>query len=117
MNSRTTTTDEATRLLGVLCRTEAAMTAAELAGRLALTGCRESQRRHIRALVKRLRDEGKWIVATLQGGYWLTEDRDLWRDWLEHRSIDAKRLIGESHRRQKMLTDASGQGLLFGPKS
>jgi len=87
--------------------------AAKLAARLFLPGNRETQRRHIRAIVKLLRDNGSRIIATLWGGYFLTDDPQLWRDYLEGRQIDAKRILGETHRRKRMLADAQGQGMLF----
>jgi len=37
----------------------------------------------------------------------------LWRDYLEGRQIDAKRILGETGKRKKMLSDAKGQGMLF----
>lgn len=92
------------------------MVAAALAAALWLSGNRESQRRHVRAIVEHLRDNGSMIVATLQQGYWLTEDSQLWKDYLEGRQIDAKRVLGETHKRKRMLADAKGQGLLFGQK-
>ena len=87
--------------------------AAKLAARLFLPGNRETQRRHIRAIVKLLRDNGSRIIATLWGGYFLTDDPQLWRDYLEGRQIDAKRILGETHRRKRMLADAQGQRMLF----
>lgn len=88
--------------------------AADLAQKLGLTGSRETQRRHVRAIIQQLRDNGSMIVAALQDGYFLTEDLQLWRDYLESRQIGAKRVLGKTHRRKKMLADAAGQGLLFG---
>jgi hypothetical protein len=80
-----------------------------------LTGNRESQRRHVRAIVKHLRDNGSMIIATLTDGYWLTIDETLYREHLEGRAIDAKRIIGEASRKKRMLSDAKGQGILFVP--
>ena len=107
------TRDDAARLLMRLRTARTPLTAVELAGILALPGLRETKRRHVRAIVKSLRDSGEKIVATLDGGYWLTDDPATWKEYLEGRKIDAKRVIGESHRRQQMATDAAGQGLLF----
>lgn len=107
------TRDDAARLLMRLRTARMPLTAVELAGMLALPGLRETKRRHVRAIVKSLRDSGEKIVATLDGGYWLTDDPATWKEYLEGRKIDAKRVIGESHRRQQMVTDAAGQGLLF----
>ena len=89
--------------------------AIDLAAGLGLGGNRETQRRCVRAIVKHLRDNGSQIVATLAGGYFLTADNATWRDYLDGRQIDAKQLIGETHKRKKMLADRVGQGLLFEP--
>jgi len=107
------TTYLAARCLGVLEAADGPATAAELAGKLALTGRRESQRRRVRAIVRELRNRGHWIVATLAGGYWLTKDEAMWKDYNECRQIDAKRIIGEAYRR-KQAAGPGGQGLLFG---
>ncbi len=107
------TTFEAARCLSLLESAEGPIVAAELAQRLYLAGSRETQRRHVRAIVKHLRDNGSQIIATLQGGYFLTQDSQVWRDYLEGRQIDAKRVLGETHKRKRMLTDAAGQGVLF----
>ncbi len=115
MTLTTLTRDQAARTLEVLKAADEPITAADLARRLDLSGCRETQRRGVRALVKQLRDDGARIVATLTGGYWLTDDPAIWRDYLEGRKIDARRLIGQSSRRQRMAVDADGQGLLFVP--
>lgn len=109
------TSDEPARCLGVLKQAARPVVAADIACRLGLGGKRETQRRHVRAIVKRLREVGSMIVATLNGGYWLTDDEQLWKEYLEGRKIDAKRIIGEAHRRKKMVTDNQGQGLLFQP--
>lgn len=53
------------------------------------------------------------IVATQQQGYWLTEDEQLWKEYLEGRQIDAKRILGETHKRKRQLADAQGQRFLF----
>jgi len=87
--------------------------AAELARQLGLAGNRETQRRHVRAIIEHLRETGAMVVATLQDGYFLTEDTSLWRDYLEGRQIDAKKILGQTHKKKRMLTDVNGQGLLF----
>jgi len=94
------------------------LVAAEMAQRLYLAGSRETQRRHVRALVRHLRDDcAAKIIATTQSGYWLTDDPGLWADYLEGRQIDAKRILAVTHKKKKsMLTDRSGQGFLFGPR-
>ncbi len=109
------TTIETAECLRLLSNAADPIVAADLAGRLYLTGSRETQRRHVRAIVKQLRDNGSMIVATLCGGYFLTNDPHLWRDYLEGRQIDAKRVLGITHKRKRMLTDAAGQGVLFKP--
>jgi len=89
------------------------LTAAQIAAYLQLAGKRETQRRHVRAIIRQLRDNGSKIVASLQGGYWLTKDDDsLWKDYNEHRQIHAKRIIGEAARRKKQIA-SPGQEFLF----
>jgi len=107
------TAEEAARCLRVLQDIAKPIVAADLAKKLALGGSRETQRRHVRAVIEHLRDNGSMVVATRQQGYWLTEDEGLWKDYLEGRQIDAKRVLGETHKRKRMLADAKGQGLLF----
>lgn len=107
------TTLEVARCLSLLEAAKEPIAAADIARRLGLYGCRETRRRHVRAIVKRLRDNGSMIVATLQDGYFLTEDMQLWQDYLSGRQIDAKRVLGETHRRKKMVADGGGQGTLF----
>ena len=104
---------EVSECLAILKRTAGPIVAAELADRLQLNGNRETRRRHIRAIIKYLREGGAMIVATLSGGYWLTDDVKLWKDYLEGRQIDAKKTLGETYKRKKMLTDSIGQGILF----
>ena len=112
------TTQLAARCLEILRAAAQPLVAAELAHRLALAGSRETQRRHVRALVRHLRDDcAAKIIATTQSGYWLTDDPDLWADYLEGRQIDAKRILGVTGKKKKrMLMDRSGQGILFGPR-
>jgi len=110
------TTLELARCLSFLESADKPLVAADLAQKMHLPGNRESQRRHVRAIIKQLRENGSMIAATLQEGYFLTEDLQLWRDYLEGRQIDAKHVLGETHKRKKMLTEVgSGQGVLFGP--
>lgn len=116
MNTPNITAVEAARCLRILKSADKPIVAADLARKLDLGGNRESQRRHIRAIIKHLRDNGSMIIATLWGGYFLTEDSQLWRDYLEGRQIDAKRILGETHKRKKMLIEANGQGVLFRPR-
>ena len=92
------------------------MTAAEIAGRLNLAGKRETQRRHVRSLIKHLRDTGVWIAATLSDGYFLTNDPKVWARHNADKQIEAKQVIGESHKRERQcLRGRFGQGLLFNP--
>ena len=107
--------NECAAALRILQEAAEPIVAADLAGKLRLSGARETQRRHVRAIIKKLRETGSWIVATLQGGYWLTDDDSMWLDYQEDRKIDAKRILGQSHKRQKAITDNKGQGLLFPP--
>jgi biotin operon repressor len=107
------TTLEAANCLSLLKSAAEPMVAANLARKLLLSGSRETQRRHVRALIKHLRDNGSQIVATQWGGYLLTDDPVLWRDYLDGRQIDAKRILGETHKRKRMLADSKGQGVLF----
>ena len=115
MSKSNVTTNEQAGCLRILKAATEPMTAADIAVRMGLGGCRETQRRHVRAIVKGLRDLGSMIVATLQGGYWLTKDAAMYKDYLEFRQIDAKRILGESHNRKKKLVDSKGQGMLFEP--
>jgi len=112
------TTQLTARCLEILQAAAQPLVAAELAHRLGLQGSRETQRRHIRALVRHLRDDcTAKIIATTQAGYWLTDDPDMWADYLEGRQIDAKRILAVTYKKKKsMLTDRSGQGFLFGPR-
>lgn len=108
------TASDAARCLWILEEASEPLVAVDIAARMNLGGTRESRRRQVRAIVHNLRESGSMIVATLTGGYWLTEDVETWRRWNEDRQIDAKQIIGESHRRQKQAAEAgSGQGMLF----
>lgn len=104
------TTDLGARCLNILTVLDGPMAAADIAARLGLDGSRESQRRHVRAIVKQLRDCGSKIVGTPDGCF-LTEDEAMWREYLNGKQIDAKRVLAEVSRRRKKLSN--GQGLLF----
>ncbi len=105
---------QATECLVVLSRAERPLVAAQIADRMGLAGSRETKRRKVRKIIRHLREvDGRWIVATLQDGYWLTDDPEIWKHRNEVRMIDGKRIIAEASRRQRMVTTASGQGLLF----
>ena len=114
------TADEAREcLLLLVCRHDdglGPMTAAQIAERLRFGGCRETMRRRVRTIVQGLRDKGSMIVATRQGGYMLTGDVGIWKDYLDGRQIDAKRVLAVTNRKKKMAIDSRGQGLLFGGK-
>ena len=108
------TCEQAGRCLRILQSADKPIVAAELARQLNLTGNSETRRRHIRAIIKQLRDGGEMIVADIKGGYWLTEDNTIWKDYLEGRQIDAKIILGDTHKKKKqVLQDASGQELMF----
>ena len=86
--------------------------AADIAARLGLGGKRETQRRRVRDLIKKLRENGMQIVASLKDGYELTDDMKANKEYLNSRQIGAKRVLGETHS-QKKLFDNRGQGMLF----
>jgi hypothetical protein len=110
------TTEEAAQCLRVLQAAKGPMVAAGLARRLRLHGVRETQRRHIRAIIEHLRKNGSWIVGLNPEGYFLTKDRQIWRDYNEGRGITAKRIFAEVHKRKRMIQDGTGQGFLFGQR-
>lgn len=114
MTKPNVTTEQAAQCLRLLEATRKPIVAADLAFMLRLPGKKETQRRHVRAIIKQLRDNGSMIVATLQGGYLLTTDESVYRDYLEGRQIDAKKVLGKMYKQKKeILKDASGQELLF----
>ena len=114
MQHENVTTDMAAALARLLKARTEPIVAADIAMALKLGGDRETQRRHVRRIVKHLRDGGSRIVATIAGGYWLTADDAMWKDYLEGRSIDAKRIIGEAAKRKRAI-EPGGQQLLFMP--
>ena len=107
------TTDEAARCLQLLQTADEPLVAAEIAARLHLAGSRESRRRHVRRIVEHLRDNGSWVIATQQQGYWLTSEAQMWRDYINGCEIQAKRILAESGRRKRRAAGAPGQGVLF----
>ncbi len=110
------TTHNAARCLAILkAAAEMPVVAADLAKRLGLAGNRESQRRQVRAIIKHLRDQGEWICATMQGGYLLTDEAPVWAKYNSAQANNGKRVIGQSHNRNKAAIDSHGQGLLFQP--
>ena len=107
------TTEEAAQCLSILESAKGPMVAAGLARRLRLGGVRETQRRHVRAIIEHLRTEnGSWIVGLNPQGYFLTRDHQIWRDYNEGRGITAKRIFAEVHKRKRELADGN-QELLF----
>ena len=115
MGKPNVTTLEAARCLRLLEEAAEPIVAADLAVQLRLAGSRETQRRHVRAIVKLLREKGNYVVATLQGGYCLTSDIKQWKEYLGGRQIDAKKILGRTGKQKKMISDRTGQGLLFVP--
>ncbi len=115
MTRPTITTCNAARCLEILKAAAEPILAADLGRRLGLAGSRESQRRQARAIITHLRDQGEWIVATTQGGYLLTDDVVVWAGYNADRANNGKRVIGQSHNRNKAALDSRRQGLLFQP--
>lgn len=107
------TTQEQAACLRILQAAIQPITAAELAVRLGLGGQRETQRRHIRAIVEELRADGVRVIAFNPQGYWLVKTEAEWLEYCRNRENYAKRIIGEASRRIHMATDHHGQGLLF----
>ncbi len=103
--------------LAILKNRNTPIVAADIAKQLKLAGNRETRRRRVRAIIKHLRDEcGAKIVATLGGGYMITDDDRIWQEYLEGKLIDAKRIIGSaSAKKRKAITNRKGQGFLFAP--
>jgi biotin operon repressor len=96
----------------ILLNADKPLVAADLAQRLHLIGSRETQRRKVRALIKKLRDEGNWIIATIWEGYKLTKDFSEWREYNERCTIGAKRIFKEvSQKKEK--AKAAYQPTLF----
>ena len=108
------TADEAAKCLEILKATKSPLVAADIAKLMKLSGSHETQRRHVRAIVKHLRDDcSAKIVATLAGGYWLTDDEQLWSAYLEGRQIDAKHILGDTSQKKRFCFYRN-QGILFG---
>lgn len=90
--------------------------AADLAIKIGLQGCRESNRRKIRAIVHYLKNEnGNKIVSNFIDGYWIAADDKEWQASLDSLQIGAKKTLAVTHKKLKMVTDGRGQGLLFVP--
>lgn len=111
-----TTCQEIAECLEILRSANGPIVAADIAARLGLRGKRETQRRHVRKLIRQLREKGMQIVASLKDGYRLTEDMEVSKKYLEGRQNRAKHVLGETHKKKKMLSDNNRQGLLFRPE-
>ncbi len=116
MNKPNVTTNEQAGCLRILKAATGPMTAAVIAVRLGLRGCRETRRRHARLIIQRLRDSGSMIVATRPAGYGLTDDRSVYKDYLNGRQIVARMIFGDTHKKKKKLADSNNQGMLFEPQ-
>ena len=113
MSDKPVTVDQASSCLSLLEEAGGAMTAASIAARLGLSGIRETQRRHVRAIIGHLRAGDCKIIADA-AGYRLTGDEKEWRDYLDSRQIGAKAVLGCTHqRRRESLRASSGQKSLF----
>ena len=110
---RAITTPELANCLAILQQANGPLTATEIAAKLRLEGCRESQRRHVRAIIEELRNNGLWVVANQKDGCWIAKDEQEWRQYLEGRKIEAKQQIGQAHRRKKCSYD-DGTMAMFG---
>lgn len=117
MDNLQVTSGDGQGCLAILADSGEPIVAADIARRLHLAGSRETQRRRVRAIIKHLRDEtGAKIVATLGGGYMITDDEKIWREYLDGKLIDAKRIIGRAaQKKRKVIADKKGQGFLFAP--
>jgi len=109
----TPSSDDLSLTLSILQRANAPMTAIEIAAMLHLDGCRESQRRRVRAIIEELRNRGVKVVANQTAGCWIAKNEEQWRDYLEGRMIEAKHQIGEAYNR-KQCTYEDGTIAMFG---
>jgi hypothetical protein len=116
MDRNDVTTDELAECLAMLKSAAGPATAAQIAARLGLPGCRETQRRRVRAMTLALRDRGCRIVANQTDGIWLARNEREWRDYLEGRKIEAKTILGVTHPRIRQVVESKGQGLLYGQR-
>jgi len=110
------TTDEMGQVLRTLQQSNVFILAIDIAARLGLRGNHESNRRHIRSIVKKLREDGSKIISNMTDGYFLTDDDAIYREWLNDKTIDAKTILAKIHKAKQMLKDSAGQGLLFSQK-
>jgi len=114
MDQPITTTNQLAHCLSLLQAATEPITAAHLAGALSLGGCHESQRRQIRTIIKKLRENGERIAATMQTGYFIAYHDDVWKAYNESRQIEAKTTLSQTHRRNKAIPDKY-QDKLFTP--
>ena len=99
-----------------LIKSDGPIRAIALAVRLGIEGNRENKRRHIRAIVQHLRNDcGELIAADLIYGYYIAPTKEIWQMYLDGRQIDAKKILGITHKQLRMVQDSKGQGLLFLP--
>lgn len=115
MDRPNATSEDAASCLAILESASGPMVAAEIAARLGLGASRESQRRYVREIITHLRESGCKVVADQRNGYFLTDDDRQWRDYLEGRQIEAKRVLGETHKKKK-LTYPDGTLAMFGQR-
>jgi len=115
MGKREVTVDQAAECLSLLVIASGMpRTAASIARQLGLSGTRETQRRHVRAIIDHLRAGGCKVVGG-SCGYWLTDDEKTWRDYLDSRQIGAKAVLGVTgQRKRESVRHSSGQKPLFG---
>lgn len=99
-----------------LIKSDGPIVAISLADKLGIVSDREGKRRIIRKIVQHLRNAaGEMIIADTINGYFLTDDPTIWKSYLAGRQIEAKTVLGKTHKQLKMVTDTKGQGLLFVP--
>ena len=111
--NKTKLQSDANRALAILSNMTAPIRAIDLAERLGLAGGkskRESKRGRIRMIISYLRNQGHWIVANLQDGYWITGDPKTWNEYLSTQIFATKKRLGQTH---KMQADTTGQGVFF----
>ena len=106
------------RLLANLQDANKPITAIDLAERLELEGSRETQRRHVRILVRFLRHVGHKVCADSQAGYWLARYDGEWTKYLEAVRTRARFEFVSISKMSRAASDlATGQGKLFGGDS
>ena len=96
------TTSELVRCRDLLYEAAGPMTAIEIAEELGLGGCRETKRRHVRAIIEVLRDKGHKIIGDSRVGYWFARTQTEWVMYLDSRQIGAKQVLGKTHKAKKL---------------